>query len=264
MDLVDIDGLHIAYERAGNGPPLVLLHGYVGDGPTTWRRQLDALCDEFTVIAWDAPGAGRSSDPPERFGLDDYADCLAGFLETLGLTRVCVAGLSFGGILALALQRRHAAMTSVLILASAYAGWTGSLPRDVAEQRLRQALALAEGTPEAFVDALLPTMFTKAMPQDTIDEFRASMQAFHPDGFRAMAQASAEDVRDVLAHIDIPTLLLYGDNDVRAPLTVAEALRAAITGSKLVVLPDAGHVCNIEAPDEFNESVRSFLHDSRR
>ena len=66
MDLVDIDGLHIAYERAGNGPPLVLLHGYVGDGPTTWRRQLDALCDEFTVIAWDAPGAGRSSDPPER------------------------------------------------------------------------------------------------------------------------------------------------------------------------------------------------------
>ena len=79
-----------------------------------------------------------------------------------------------------------------------------------------------------------------------------------------MAQASAEDVRDVLAHIDIPTLLLYGDNDVRAPLTVAEALRAAITGSKLVVLPDAGHVCNIEAPDEFNESVRSFLHDSRR
>ena len=174
-----------------------------------------------------------------------------------------MAGLSFGAILALALQRRHAATTSVLILASAYAGWTGSLPRDVAEQRLRQALALAEGTPEAFVDALLPTMFTKTLPQDTIDEFRASMQAFHPDGFRAMAQASAEDVRDVLPHIDVPTLLLYGDRDVRAPLTVAEALRAAITGSELVVLPGAGHVCNIEAPDEFNESVRSFLHDSR-
>lgn len=263
MELVEVDGLHIAYERAGSGPALVLLHGYVGDGPTTWRRQLDALCDEFTVIAWDAPGAGRSSDPPGRFGLDGYADCLAGFLDTLGLDRVCVAGLSFGGILALALQRRHAALTSVLILASAYAGWAGSLPRDIAAQRLRQALALADGTPEAFVDALLPTMFTKALPQKTVDEFQASMQGFHPSGFRAMARASAEDVRDVLPHIEVPTLLVYGDRDVRAPLAVAEALQAAIPGSTLVLLPDAGHVCNIEAPDEFSQTVRNFLHDSR-
>ena len=198
MDMVEVDGLQIAYERAGSGPALVLLHGYVGDGPTTWRRQLDGLSDEFTVVAWDAPGAGRSTDPPERFGLDGYADCLAGFLETLGLDTACVAGLSFGGILALALQRRHSAMSSALILASAYAGWAGSLPPEVAEQRLRQALALADGTPEAFVDALLPTMFSKTMPRETVDDFRASMQAFHPRGFRAMARASAEDVRDVL------------------------------------------------------------------
>jgi pimeloyl-ACP methyl ester carboxylesterase len=69
MEMVEVHGLHIAYERAGSGPALVLLHGYVGDGPTTWRRQLDALSDEFTVVAWDAPGADRSTDPPERFGL---------------------------------------------------------------------------------------------------------------------------------------------------------------------------------------------------
>ena len=66
MDIVEVDGLHIAYERAGSGPSLVLLHGYVGDGPTTWRRQIEALCDDFTVVAWDAPRVGRSSDPPER------------------------------------------------------------------------------------------------------------------------------------------------------------------------------------------------------
>jgi pimeloyl-ACP methyl ester carboxylesterase len=64
MEMVEVDGLHIAYEQAGSGPVLVLLHGYVGDGPTTWRRQLDGLSDEFTVVAWDAPGAGRSTDPP--------------------------------------------------------------------------------------------------------------------------------------------------------------------------------------------------------
>jgi pimeloyl-ACP methyl ester carboxylesterase len=221
------------------------------------------LSDEFTVVAWDAPGAGRSTDPPEGFGLDGYADCLAGFLERLGLDAACVAGLSFGGILCLALQRRHAARSRALILASATAGWGGSLPPEVAEQRLRQALALADGEPRALVDRLLPTMFSKAMPRETVDEFRASMQGFHPDGFRAMARASAEDVRDVLPHIDVPTLLVYGDRDVRAPVTVGAALQAAIPDSRLVVLPDAGHVCNIEAPDEFNVAVRDFLHERR-
>jgi pimeloyl-ACP methyl ester carboxylesterase len=263
MEMVELDGLHIGYERAGSGPALVLLHGYVGDGRTTWRRQLDGLSDEFTVIAWDAPGVGRSTDPPERFGLDGYADCLAGFLAKLGLDSACVAGLSFGAILALALQRRHSATSRALILASAYAGWAGSLPPDVAAQRLRQALALADDTPEAFVGALLPTMFSKAMPRETLNDFRASMQAFHPRGFRTMARASAEDVRDVLPRVDVPTLLLYGERDERAPLTVAEALQAEISGSRLVVLPDAGHVCNIEAPNEFNDEVRTFLHDSR-
>jgi pimeloyl-ACP methyl ester carboxylesterase len=264
MELVEVGGLQIAYERAGSGPALVLLHGYVGDGPTTWRRQLDGLSDEFTVVAWDAPGAGRSSDPPERFGLNDYADCLAGFLQKLGLDIACVVGLSFGGILALALQRRHAAMSNGLVLASAYAGWAGSLPPQVAKQRLRQALALADGTPEAFVDALLPTMFSKTMPRKTVDDFRASMQAFHPRGFRAMARASAEDVRDVLARVDVPTLLVYGERDVRAPLTVAEALRAAVPASRLVVLPGVGHLCNVEAPVEFNAAARDFLHDRCR
>jgi pimeloyl-ACP methyl ester carboxylesterase len=263
MEKVEVDGLRIAYERVGSGPALVLLHGYVGDGPSTWRRQLDGLSDEFTVVAWDAPGAGRSTDPPERFGLDGYADCLAGFLKKLGLAPACVAGLSFGGILALALQRRHSASSSALILASAYAGWAGSLPPDVTERRLHQALALADGTPEDFVGALLPTMFSKTVPRETVDDFRVSMLAFHPVGFRAMAWASAEDVRDVPSRVDVPTLLVYGDRDVRAPLTVAEALQAVISGSRLVVLPDASHLCNIEAPNEFNTAVRDFLHESR-
>ena len=148
-----------------------------------------------------------------------------------------------------------------LILASAYAGWAGSLPADVAEQRLRQALVLADGTPEEFVAALSPTMFFSAVPSDTAKRFDASMRAFHPPGFRAMARASAEDVRDVLPGIDVPTLLVYGDGDVRAPLAIAEALQASIPGSRLVVLPGVGHVCNVEAPDEFNAAVRAFLDE---
>jgi pimeloyl-ACP methyl ester carboxylesterase len=262
METIEVDGLRIAYERAGAGPPLLLLHGYVGDGSTLWRRQLDGLCDQFTVVAWDAPGAGGSSDPPESFGMAGYADCLAAFVEGLGLGRAHVAGLSFGGALALALYRRHRAIPATLILASAYAGWGGSLPAEVAEQRLRQALVLADLSPEEFVGALLPTMFSDGTPQESVDAFGASMLAFHPAGFRAMARASAEDLRDVLPRIKVPTLLVYGDKDVRAPRTVAEGLHAAIAGSTLVLLPDTGHVCNIEAPEVFNRAVRSFLRDN--
>jgi pimeloyl-ACP methyl ester carboxylesterase len=261
MEQVEVDGLRVAYERAGSGPPLMLLHGYVGDGPTLWRRQLDELSDEFTVVAWDAPGAGGSSDPPESFGMAGYADCLAGFLRRLGLERPHVAGLSFGGALALALCRRHAAIPTTLILASAYAGWGGSLPAEVAGRRLQQALRLADLSPQEFVGALLPTMFSPTTPPAVVDAFGASMLGFHPVGFRAMARASAENLRDVLPSINVPTLLVYGEVDVRAPMTVAEDLHAAIPGSKLVVLPDAGHVCNTEAPEAFNRAVRSFLRD---
>jgi pimeloyl-ACP methyl ester carboxylesterase len=261
---VEVDAHRIGYERAGTGPPLVLLHGYVGDGPTTWRHQLDGLSDEFTVIAWDAPGAGRSSDPPERFGLDGYADCLAGFVTALELEEPCVVGLSFGGIVALALQRRHATLAGRLVLASAYAGWAGSLPPEVAEQRLRQALLLAGKSPDQFAATLMPTMFSSAVPPDTVDAFEASVRAFHPPGFRAMARASAENVRDVLARVDVPTLLVYGDQDVRAPLAVAEDLHASIPGSRLVLLPGVGHVCNVEAPEAFNAAVREFASDPGR
>jgi pimeloyl-ACP methyl ester carboxylesterase len=263
MDIIEIDGLRIAYERAGAGPPLVLLHGYVGDGRTTWQWQLDGLSDEFTVVAWDAPGAGGSSDPPESIGMAGYADCLAGFAERLRLDKPHVAGLSFGGALALELYRRHSGIPMTLILASAYAGWGGSLPADVAEQRLRQALVLADLPPDEFVGALLPTMFSERMTPEAVDAFGGSMLAFHPAGFRAMARASAEDLRSVPPYINVPTLLVYGDKDVRAPLAVAEELHAAISGSTLVVVPGVGHLCNLEAPEEFNTTVRTFLRGRR-
>jgi pimeloyl-ACP methyl ester carboxylesterase len=259
METVEVDGLRVGYERAGQGPPLVLLHGYVGDGATTWRGQLEGLSDRFTVVAWDMPGAGMSSDPPESFGLEGYADCLAGFIGRLGLERPHVAGLSLGGALALELYRRRPGVPATLVLASAYAGWGGSLPADVAAQRLRQALALSELSGEEFVGTLLPTMFSEGTAPEAVAAFGASMRSFHPAGFRAMARASAGNVREVLGRIEVPTLLVYGDQDVRAPLAVAEDLHAAIPGSKLVVLPGVGHACSIEAPDEFNRVVRDFL-----
>ncbi len=264
MDQVEVGGLRIAYERAGQGEPLILVHGYVGDGRSCWRRQVEALSDEFTVVAWDAPGTGRSSDPPEFFGMQGYADCLAAFIDRLGLGRTHVAGLSFGGALAIGLVDRHPRVPRSLVLASAYAGWAGSLPVDVAEERLQQALRLSEFTPRLFVDTLLPTMFSATAPTEDVEAFGAAMREFHPRGFRAMARAAAEDLRSALPRIDVPTLLVYGDEDERAPLNVAEVLHRSISGSELVVLSGAGHACNIEAADRFNNAVRVFLRSQQR
>jgi pimeloyl-ACP methyl ester carboxylesterase len=263
MESVECGELRVAYERAGTGPPVVLLHGYVGDGVPTWRPQIEALADDYTVVVWDAPGAGGSSDPPESFGIAGYADCLAQFIAEVGLDRPHVIGLSFGGALAIAFGGRHAAIPRTLVLASAYAGWAGSLPADVTEQRLSQALELSQLSADEFVRALLPTMFSPSTPREAVEEFGASLRTFHPAGFRALARACAEDVRPALGRIVAPTLLVYGDSDVRAPLRVAEDLHAAISTSTLVVLSGAGHVCNIEATDDFNREIRSFLaeHD---
>ena len=98
VDHIEVEGLRIADRRAGDGPPLFLLHGGPLDS-REWRRQLDELSDEFTVVAWDAPGCGRSSDPPETFRSPQFADCLAAFIDALGLGRPHVAGLSFGVLL---------------------------------------------------------------------------------------------------------------------------------------------------------------------
>jgi pimeloyl-ACP methyl ester carboxylesterase len=259
VEQVDIKGLRIAYERAGEGPPLLLLQGFVGDARSTWRRQIDDLSDEFTVVAWDVPGAGRSSDPPESFRLPDYADTLAGFLDTLGLGRVHLVGLSFGGALALEFYRRFPTTVMSLVLAGAYAGWLGSLPSETAEKRLEQSLRASQLPPTEFMATMLPTMFSTAALNDELDEFAASLTEFHPAGFRAMALACAADLRDVLPQVDVPTLLLYGDEDVRAPLSVGHALHAAIPNSKLVVMPGVGHVSSVEAAEQFNLEVRRFL-----
>jgi pimeloyl-ACP methyl ester carboxylesterase len=110
------------------------------------------------------------------------------------------------------------------------------------------------------VGTLMPTMFSASVAAGTAAEFAVSMSEFHPAGFRAMARSVAEsDLRDVLPRIGVPTLLLYGDKDVRAPLNVAEDLHAAIPSSRLVVMPGVGHVSSVEAAERFNAEVRAFL-----
>src|SRR5207244_11146959 len=134
MPRAHVGGHSIAYRISGAGPPLVLLHGFLCDS-RCWRRQIEGLADRFTVVAWDAPGAGSSSDPPESFTLTDWAQALAGFLDAIGIERAHMLGLSWGGMLAQELYRLHPGRTDRLVLADTYAGWKGSLSEEAAEQR---------------------------------------------------------------------------------------------------------------------------------
>jgi pimeloyl-ACP methyl ester carboxylesterase len=265
VEEVEVSGLRIAYERAGSGPPLVLLHGFVGDARGTWGHQLEELSDDFTVVAWDGPGTGQSADPPEGFRLPEFADCLAGLLAALELRHPHVAGLSFGGALALELYRRHPAIPRTLILANAYAGWAGSLSPAAAADRLQFCLEVADQPPDAFTQSMLPSMFSGSAAPERVAAFAARVREFHPVGFRVMALALAEaDLRPVLEQVSVPTLVVCGDRDTRAPLPVAEALHAGIPGSQLVVMEDVGHVSAVEAPEQFNAALRQFLGGTDR
>lgn len=262
MDEAQSGGHRIAYHRQGQGPPLVLLHGWPLNN-REWARQLEGLADEFTVVAWDAPGAGRSSDPAETFRLADWADCLAAFIDGLSLGRVHVGGLSWGGGLALELFRRHPTVVRTLTLVSAYAGWAGSLPAAGVEQRLQLMLRNSELPPAEWAPALIQTLLGDGAGADMAGELASIISEFHPAATRTALRAFAEaDLRDVLPRVDVPTLLLYGEQDVRAPQHVWEPLHSGIQGSELALIPEAGHMVNIEAADRVNAELRAFLRAS--
>lgn len=264
MSEVEVSGLRIGYEREGTGPPLVLLHGGFGFDSRSWRRQIEALSDDYTVVAWDAPGCGRSSDPPPTFRLPDYADCLAGFIGALGLSRPHVLGLSFGGALALQLFDRHRALPRTLILAGAYAGWAGSLQPDEVDRRVTRLAADMGRPPEEWIPSYIPGLLTGAAPPAMVEEVKSLMAGVRPAANQAMLRAMAEaDLRDVLCRIDVSTLLVYGEADVRSPVEVGRALHEGIPGSSLVILPGVGHLSSVEGAEQFNREVRSFLERNR-
>ena len=257
MEVVRANGLEIAYERVGEGPPLVLVHGAAVDS-RMWRPQLTALADEFTVVAWDEPGAGRSSDVPADFALADYANRLAALIVALDLGPAHVAGLSWGGTVALELYRHHPGLVATLILIDTYAGWKGSLPEQEVRARMdgvRRMLAAADH----LFDPTFPGLFAGEPPAEFVALLEEMAAAVRPESMRTALLVMAEaDQRDLLPHIAVPTLLIWGELDARSPLTVASQFEEAIPDAKLVVIPGAGHVSNLEQPELFNDALRKF------
>lgn len=254
---VRVGGLRIAYQRLGEGPAALFLHGGLADH-REWEAQL-----ELTLVVWDAPGCGGSSDPPESFRMDDYAAVLAGFVEALDVGRPHLVGLSFGATLALALARREPSLARSLVLASPYAGWAGSLSPETVAERLEGGLRALERGPAALAEGFVATLFAEGADAELGQRIRAMLADVHPAGGRTMLRAMAEcDLRTSLGAVEAPTLVLHGSQDVRASEPVARAIHEAIDHSTFLVLDGVGHACNLEAPAAFNSALRSFLREA--
>ena len=255
---VEVGGVRIAYRRAGQGPPLVLLHG-IGGNAVQWVHQLGGLAGEFAVVAWDAPGYGGSDDPSGDWSMADYADCLAGLLDALDLERVHLLGQSWGGVLAQEFYRAHAGRVASLLLVNTFgAGMQPEAERQASLQaRLR---ALETMTPAEMAARRAPLLVAPGAPASALTEGEAMMAEIHPAGYRLAAIALAEaDARDVLPRIAVPTLIIVGDHDTVVPLVASKALRDAIPGAGFAVIEGTGHLSSQERPGAFNAIVRDFL-----
>ena len=249
MPDITVDGSIIHYETAGDGPPLFLLHG-IGSNSRSWRRQLAGLSNEFTVIAWDAPGYGKSSDPAGEPSMNFYADRLHALIATLRLDRIFLLGHSTGGVVAQAFYRAHADSVRALILCDTrYVGSESTL-----NQRLR---AIRTMSPAELAAERAPKLLSRGAPPELIREVESIMSEVRPTGYEFAAVALARsDTRDVLRDLHVPTLLIWGSEDEITPLW--EDVPA---GARLELIENAGHLCYIEQPETFNAIVREFLSE---
>jgi pimeloyl-ACP methyl ester carboxylesterase len=257
VETVRANGRQIAYERVGKGPPLVLVHGAAEDG-RVWRFQLAALAEDFTVVAWDEPGAGRSDAVSPDFELEDYARCLAEVVDAVGLGPAHVVGSSWGGTVVLELYRRRPELVASMVLADTYAGWKGSLPREEVQARVAGARRILDA-PAGEFDPTFPGLFAGEPDPEVIRLLEDVAETVRPESLEVQLRVMANtDHRDLLPRIAVPTLLIWGERDARSQLAVAHQFEDAIPQAELIVLPEAGHLSHLEQPAAFNRAVRRF------
>jgi 3-oxoadipate enol-lactonase len=249
----------VAWRESGSGP-LVLFLGGVGMTRTGFDPQLAALAARYRCVAWDMPGFGASPLPAEGLSFALLADAAAGLIETLGETHAHVAGLSLGGQIALHTALRHPGRVRSLALldTSPAFGLDGTDPETW--KRLRLDALDAGETPASMAERVLRSVMAPDVDDRALAAAVASMARISADGLRAAIECvTTHDVRARLGEIAVPTLVLVGERDEETPLSYAEALAAGIAGARLQIIPLAGHISNLEAPEAVNIALREHL-----
>lgn len=253
------NGLDVAYDDVGTGMPVVFVHGFPHNR-TLWMPQLGALVDRARCLAPDLRGFGDTA-PREPYSMDQYADDLAGLLDVLRVERVVLCGLSMGGYATLAFWRRHRERVRALVLCDTRA------EADDADGRARRddmiALARRKGV-EAVARSLMQGMIgrsTRERHPGVVDAVYSMLAAAPIDGVVGALEAMRDrpDSEATLATIDVPTLIVVGEEDTITPPDRSRAMHAAIASSRLEVIAGAGHVSNVERPAAFNHVLSEFL-----
>ena len=263
MPFTEVDGARIHYLDAGpsGAPALVLLHAFPLHAGM-WTPQIEHLSSTHRVVAPDLLGFG-GSDAPEsmyRYTMLGFADVVAGLLDHLGLERVVLGGLSMGGYVAFAFLRQYPERVRGLILADTRAGADTTM---VFDRRTDQQDQVARIGTTALIETLLAGLLseeTRAHRLELVEQVRRLM-ANPPAGFIGGLEAMKHrpDATEELGSITVPVLVIVGEEDSPSPPDVAREMERRIPDAELVVLPSAGHLSNLEAADEFNAAVASFL-----
>ena len=263
------NGVEIYYESHGEGFPLFLCYG-LGGNLSGWATQVPALSQHYRVVVWDPRGHGQSGSPRDReqYGLDVSARDLLELMDHLNIPKAYVGGQSMGGSISIKFALTYPErLEALLVIDSAI----GLAPPHSAEARARREktieLALTSGM-QAVVDqavsaspAATESGQRRSAPVKGIADIKEMLLVQNPVGYAhsVMVMADPESMVERLSQITVPTLVLAGQEDHALP--AARLTHERVSGSKLVVLSNAGHLSNLDQPDEFNSEVLAFLGD---
>ena len=262
MPKIQANGIQLYYELAGPArAPVVMLSNSLGTRLEMWDPQLPALAERYRVLRYDSRGHGRSDAPPGPYTIDMLAEDALGLLDALDIERAHFCGLSKGGMVGQVLGARHGARLITLALCSTAAHMPA---RELWEERIR--IATGQGM-AALADAVVERWFTESFrrePSIAVDRVRQMIIETPPHGYAACCAAIRDmDLRELIAAIRLPTLVVVGANDPATPPERAREIQDRIPGAQLEVIPDAAHLVNIEQDVAFDAALASLLDHHR-
>ncbi len=246
------DDTVVHYLEAGQGPVLILIHG-LGSSASVWRDDIDLLAASYRVIALDLPGYGKSDRPKADYSVEYQAGAVKEFIEALGVDKVTLAGNSLGGWIAALVALDSPDKVSRLVLVDS-AGLRREaartdVPLNPATREEEKALLLA-----LFADKAKVTESLLNEQWDYRKDVRSTVQATM-ESFKTKAPFLDSRLRD----IKVPTLIIWGKQDLLVPLDIADRFARGIRGSKLIVIDNAGHLPQVEQPKAFTRAVKVFV-----
>jgi 3-oxoadipate enol-lactonase len=228
-----------------------------------WAPQTENLSERHKFIAIDLMGFG-SSDAPEglfRYSMDAFADQVKAALDDSGVERVVLCGLSMGGYVSFAFWRRHAHTLAALVLADTKAEADDDAARERRTvQQSRVADEGIDGVADALISGPLLSDATRSAKPDVVDHVRRLAKNPAAGYIGALhALKNRPDSTPDLAGIDVPALVVVGEDDTLTPPAAAESMHSRLPASRLAVIPEAGHLSSLEAPVAFNAALTDFL-----